>query len=153
MSAMSDYLESGINNFLFRGQPFTPPANISIALTSGVPVDSDNGSTIPEFPTHVMVSGQSVPTGYNRVNYCYPASNGDQKFNYIHGSGMVANSEQIVFPTVLRDLGICSGIVVLDSPVVGSGRMLLYSALDHPRTLFEGDAPKFNANRFKIELS
>lgn len=153
MSAMSDYLESGVNNYLFRGSSFSPPTNISIALTSGVPQSSDTGATIPEFPTHVEVSGEMVPTGYNRVNYATPSQNGATKFNHVYGSGLVRNNEQIVFSTILRDLGPCSGIAVLDSPHVGSGNLLLYSELTHARELFEGDSPKFDANKFEIELS
>ena len=36
MAALSDYLESGVLNWLFRGVSFSAPSNISIALVSGV---------------------------------------------------------------------------------------------------------------------
>ena len=64
MAALSDYLESGLLNFIFRGQSFSAPSNISIALTSGAPLDSHTGSTIPELASGVD-PGNS--TGYSRV--------------------------------------------------------------------------------------
>ena len=70
MTAFSDYLESGLLHHVFRGQDFPKPANVAIALCSGVPRDSDtgvsqyaNGGTLPEIP-----SGNSTgaSTGYGR---------------------------------------------------------------------------------------
>ena len=50
MAALSDYAESGILNLLLRGNTntFAAPSNVSIALCSGVPIDSNTGATIPE---------------------------------------------------------------------------------------------------------
>ena len=45
MAALSDYAESGILNLLLRGNTntFAAPSNVSIALCSGVPIDSNTG--------------------------------------------------------------------------------------------------------------
>ena len=66
MAALSDYLESGLLNFIFRGQSFSAPSNISIALTSGAPLDSHTGSTIPE-----LASG--VDPGHSFLTMAAPA--------------------------------------------------------------------------------
>lgn len=77
MAALSDYLESGILNHLFRGTDFNKPQLISIALTSGVPVDSDDGTTIPEVASGVLKGSSFVSTNYQRINLGDPATGGD----------------------------------------------------------------------------
>ena len=48
MASMSDYLESGVINHIFRNDTFSKPSNISVALLSSLADDSDTGSTINE---------------------------------------------------------------------------------------------------------
>lgn len=79
MAALSDYLESGLLSHIFRNTAFSRPATISIALTSGVPKDSDNGSTILELPTGL----DGTSTNYQRIDLGNPASNGDSVWNNI----------------------------------------------------------------------
>ena len=79
MAALSDYLESGLLSNIFRNTAFSRPGTISIALTSGVPKDSDSGSTIPELPTGI----DGTSTNYNRIDLGSPASNGDSIWNNI----------------------------------------------------------------------
>lgn len=73
MAALSDYLESGILNHIFRGTTFAKPSTIAIALTSGVPKDNDTGSTLPELPSG-SPTGQ---TGYARLNLGDPSTSGN----------------------------------------------------------------------------
>ena len=77
MAALSDYLESGLLSHVFRNTAFTRPTNISIALTAGVPKDSDNGSTIPELPSGTLNGLVVVDTNYRRVSLGDPATNGN----------------------------------------------------------------------------
>lgn len=84
MAALSDYLESGILNYIFRGGSFTKPTEISIALTSGVPKDNDTGLTIPELPSGMDDGGGNfVTTGYSRVNLGNPSSDGNTAWNNV----------------------------------------------------------------------
>lgn len=83
MAALSDYLESGLLSHLFRNSAFSRPANICIALTSGVPVDSDTGSSLPELPSGVQNGLNFVPTNYQRINLGSPATNGDSVWNSV----------------------------------------------------------------------
>lgn len=70
MAALSDYLESGVLNHIFRDSTFSKPSTISIALTSGVATDSQDGSSIPELSqTHDLGS-----TGYARIPLGAPAN-------------------------------------------------------------------------------
>jgi hypothetical protein len=79
MAALSDYLESGVLNHIFRGSDFPKPSSIAIALTSDVATDSQNGSTIPELPT----TNSSISTGYARVDLGDPAADGNNSWNDI----------------------------------------------------------------------
>lgn len=83
MAALSDYLESALLSHLFRGTTFSKPSSIAIALTSGVPKDSDNGSTIPELPSGVAKGATFVSTNYARVNLGVPATTGNSVWNSV----------------------------------------------------------------------
>tara|TARA_B100000085_G_scaffold276036_1_gene294648 strand:- start:473 stop:1156 length:684 start_codon:yes stop_codon:yes gene_type:complete len=79
MAALSDYLESGVLNHIFRGSDFPKPSAIAIALTSDVAKDSQNGSNIPELPT----TNGSISTGYARIDLGSPATSGNSFWNDI----------------------------------------------------------------------
>ena len=81
MAALSDYLESSLLNHVFRNAPFSKPSSIAIALTSGVPLDSDSGSTIPELPSGTARGMNFVTTNYKRINLFNPATSGDSMWN------------------------------------------------------------------------
>lgn len=83
MAALSDYLESGLLNHIFRNTAFPRPSTIAIALTSGVPLDSDTGETIPELASGVRSGFDFVTTNYKRVVLGPPATNGDSTWNPI----------------------------------------------------------------------
>lgn len=83
MAALSDYLESGLLSHIFRGASFLKPSNISIALTSGVPKDSDTGATIPELPSGIFKGNVLVSTNYSRVSLGSPVSTGDMTWNNV----------------------------------------------------------------------
>jgi hypothetical protein len=64
MSALSDYLESGLLHHVFANQPFTMPSSVALALLSNPATDISTGSSISEIPSGV---GSDI-TGYSRVN-------------------------------------------------------------------------------------
>lgn len=78
MTALSDYLESGILTHLFRSGSFSKPSNISIALTSDVAKDNDTGASIPELPTGVLLGSITTSTNYQRKSLGSPS---DSKWN------------------------------------------------------------------------
>lgn len=83
MAALSDYLEASLLNHVFRGTAFSKPLNISIALTSGIPLDSHTGSTIPELPSGVQRGNNFVSTNYQRINLSNPSASGDTVWNNV----------------------------------------------------------------------
>lgn len=153
MTALSDYMESGLLHHVFRGQTFPKPANVAVALCSGVPVDSDTGSTIPELPMTINGSG----TGYSRYNLGEPASSGNAVWEYNlddhnAGSGMIKNASTFIFDTALLDWGWVSGIAIVDSGDYGTGNLLMYAELGKPRVIYQGDSPKFDTSTLQIKF-
>ena len=154
MSALSDYLESGLLHHIFRGQSFPKPSEIAIALTSGVPLDSHTGSTIPELPSGINGSG----TGYARINLGDPSVDGNNVWMYLledhqAGSGIVKNSGAFLFNTALLDWGWVSGIAIVDDSRYGSGNLLMHSPLSNPRIIYMGDTVKFDTSTLQIKFS
>tara|TARA_R110002020_G_scaffold103752_13_gene243177 strand:+ start:13823 stop:14278 length:456 start_codon:yes stop_codon:yes gene_type:complete len=148
MAALSDYLESGLLNHVFRSSTFSKPASIVVALTSGTPLDSQTGTSILEIPSGINGSG----TGYSRIDLG-PPSDVDWTFSeamFNSGSGIIANSGQIIFNTALLDWGYISGIAIVDHADWGSGNLLMHAQLDNPRIIYTGDNAKFDAETLEI---
>jgi len=152
MTALSEYLQSRVQKAFFHGETLTLPSNISIALTSDPAEDHQDGSSIPEIPQSVTVSGTDYDTGYKRINVCTPQINGSDNWSYV-GSGNMQNIKQLVFDVCKENWGAVSGIAILDSPTYGSGNLLFHGTLEYPRTVLKGDAPKFDATVLQICLS
>jgi hypothetical protein len=150
MAALSDYLESGLINHVFREGTFAKPSNISLALTSGIPQDSDTGATLPEIPSGINGSG----TGYARVDLGSPSDTAwtftDARF--MAGSGLIKNSGQLIFNTALLDWGWVSGIAIVDNSSHGSGNLLMHAQLDNPRLIYTGDNAKFDTETLEISF-
>jgi hypothetical protein len=147
-------MQSGLLQHIFRNSSFPKPPLIAIALTSGVPVVSQNGVNIPEMATTINGTG----TGYARLNLGNPSTNGDGSWSYSSedyaaGSGVIRNVSQLAFNTALCDWGWISGIAVLDNSTVGQGNLLYFAQLQNPRTIFMGDGPKFDASIINIKLN
>lgn len=83
MAALSDYLESALLNHIFRSSTFPKPSSIAIALTSGVPLDSDTGNTIPEIASGVAKGSNFVTTNYKRLNLFSPSVSGTSIWNTV----------------------------------------------------------------------
>jgi hypothetical protein len=149
MAALSNYLESGILNHLFRGTGFPIPSNISIALTSQAPQKNQTGATITEVKRYQFGSSGDA-TGYSRMTIS-TSGNGNSKWNFALGSG-IKNVEQIVFPTALKDWGPVSGVAILDSNQYGSGNLLMYSALTNPRNIYVSDTVRYSSEGLEIVL-
>ncbi len=161
MTAFSDYLESGLLHHVFRGQDFPKPTNVAIALCSGVPRDSDtgvsnyaNGGPLPELPSGDS-NGNS--TGYARKDLGDPSVAGDDTWTYDSddhgaGSGLIKNTNTILFGTATQDWGWVSGIAIVDSGDYGTGNMLMYSELSNPRIIYQGDTVKFDLSTLQIKF-
>ena len=104
MSAISDYLETKLLNFIFRQDAtFTKPTNISVALLNTVPKENDDGSTMDEVDEYYPIEGGAdVPTQYARVSLGRPSEVGNTWWNDV---GSDLNSAYVVYTAVGEDAG------------------------------------------------
>lgn len=164
MADLSHYLESGLINHVFRGETFGKPANICIALCSGVPSGFHTGATIPELGA-TYDDGETV-TGYKRIDLNDPALSGNVNWKFdadafeVSG-GVIKNCFSIDWPTSqfrsadveeAYGWGWVSGIAILDSLAIGEGNLLMQAQLDNPREVFGGDTLKFDAEALIIRF-
>tara|TARA_R110000744_G_scaffold26030_1_gene64234 strand:- start:76 stop:519 length:444 start_codon:yes stop_codon:yes gene_type:complete len=147
MSAMSDYLESGVIDHLLRTITFSKPSNISIALLTNHDanwlLDSKTGVTIPELAS---------ANGYARKSLGAPA---DSTWDLPGtGSPTTSNTDAAEFAAAAGgDWGHVSGIAIVDSLTHGAGNVLFHGALTTPREVTDGDTFKFNAGDIDITLA
>jgi len=171
MAALSDYLESGLLHHIFRGETFSKPLNVAIALTSGVPSDANTGvshyqkggtydaTLLPELPSG---DANGNDTGYRRLDLGVPATAGNGKWTYhaddhAAGSGLIKNTDSFLFDAgegsaALVDWGWVSGIAIVDSGEYGTGNLLMHAALDNPRVIYAGDTVKFDVSTLQISF-
>jgi hypothetical protein len=145
MAAMSDYLENKIVDWLLRGQTFTPPATIYVALFTTNDNDANSSA--------VEVSGGS----YARVAVTSSLSNwaGTQGSGTTVASsgtsGTTSNNNTITFPAPTANWGTITGVGIFDASTAGN--LLFYGALSQSKTVNSGDAaPNFPAAALSVQV-
>lgn len=139
----SDYLENKIADHLFRSATWAKPTALWTALFTAAPNDAGGGIEVS--------SG-----GYGRVNLLpsdtnWTATQGGTTGASIGTSGMVTNNVAITFPVPTADWGTCGWFALFDAP--SGGNMLVWDALQAPRTILSGDpAPQFAAGSLQITI-
>lgn len=144
MSAMSDYLENKLIDFLFRGQAFSAPTVLAVGLFTANPADAGGGTE---------VSGGS----YARVNLAPSLANwaGTQAAGSTTAStgtgGSTSNNGAITFPAPTANWGVITGIGIFDATT--GGNLLFWSPLAANKTVNNGDAaPSFAAAALSVQL-
>ena len=145
MSALSDYLENEIIDWLFRGRTFTPPDPKYMALYTAAPGETGGGTE---------VSGGS----YARVSIADGFANwlgtGGETTNVdsTGTGGQTENRNAITFPTPSANWGSVTHMALLDAS--SGGNFLLYGALTAAKTINNGDpAPEFQAGDFTVAFA
>jgi hypothetical protein len=127
MAAISDYYENKIIDHMLRGQAFTPPSTIYLALYTVAPSDSGGGTE---------VSGG----GYQRQPVTLsPAS-----------EGTTSNSADITFPTATSSWGTIVAVGIFDAQT--GGNLLMWANLTQSKTVDSGDTFKINAGDLDISF-
>lgn len=155
MSAMTDFLENKLIDFLFRAQALgitgatagagEGPATLYIALLTTN--TDDDGSPLVE------VSGGS----YARVGVTSSLANwaGTQSAGSTTASsgtgGTTSNNNAITFPAPTANWGSVVGVAIYDAS--SGGNLLAYSALSVAKTVNNGDAaPSFAAGALTFQI-
>lgn len=137
MGALSNYLESGLLNHVFRGVPFSSPSTLYIGLTKSLNSGNLELGTIDE------PSGG----GYSRQGYL--ASSGNWISPYTSGYATATHNLSVIeFPIATASIGDVSGIFIADAST--SGNILFYGALSYPRNIREGDQFVFSSGSLRI---
>lgn len=138
MAEFSDYLEQKLLDHVFNKVTFTPPTTIYVALYTSDPTDADTGTE---------VSGGS----YARV-LVYENGGGTPDWNLavVDGIGyMVANSDEVVFPTATASWGTVTHAGLCDA--LSGGNLLMHTLLDVPKLVESADTFRFPAGDVKMK--
>jgi len=132
MSAMSDYLEQKLLDYLMNGVAFSTPQKW-IALYTAAPGEAGGGTE---------VSGGSYAR--QRV-YDNGGGTPDWSLATTEGGGgyVVDNSDDITYPTASAPWGTVTDVAILDA--VSAGNFLLYGSLATPKPVGTSDVFKFQA--------
>ncbi len=143
MSAMSDYLENKIIDWLLRGQTFTPPATVYVGLLTAAPSDAGGGTE---------VSGGSyarVAVASSLANWAGSQSAGSTTAS-TGTSGTTSNNAAVTFPAPTANWGTVTHFGVYDAS--SAGNLLFYAALTTSKTINNGDAaPSFAAGALTFQ--
>jgi len=128
MGAKTDYLEDQLTAHLFGDTTYTPPSTYYVALFTAAPGETGGGTE---------VSGG----GYARVGVPRGTANWNMPTG---GNATVTNAAAITFPAPTADWGQVTHWGIFDAATAGN--LLIYAALDTPKTINNGDpAPSFAA--------
>jgi hypothetical protein len=142
--AMSDYLENKLVDTLLRGQSFTMPTTVYVALATSSGSDSACGTE---------VSGGSyarVSVSSSLANWAGTQSSGSTTASSGTG-GTTSNNGAITFPSPTANWGTVVEWCVFDAST--SGNLLFRAALTVNKTINNGDAaPSFAAGALTFQI-
>lgn len=140
MGVMSDYLEAGVVNHLFRTSTFSKPSVLAICLCTSSPVDTDTGATIPEVAN--TGSYARVEVNPSNANWSDPTT-----------TGQTSNVSDITFTTATGPwTAPITHIAICDSSTYGAGNLLWYGQLATSKTVTSGDVFKITAGNLVVTV-
>lgn len=144
MAGMSDYLENKLIDFVLRGQSFTPPATLYVALCTATPSDSDTGSTITE------VSGGNYARQALTSNTTNWYTTNGNNVNASSGTGGTSGNATTINWSSVTWSGTVTAIALCDAS--SGGNMLFYTALAASKTVASGDSVSFATNALTVQI-
>lgn len=129
---MSNYLAAKLLNGVFRGQSYTFPTTVYVALYTSDPTKNDTGQEV-------------TGGGYVRTAVVFGApvlENGKQ---------VIRNSADVVFPVAETDWGTVTHVGIRDAAT--GGNLLYFGALNVPRTILSGDRMRFLTGAIELTMS
>jgi hypothetical protein len=139
MANMHNYLEEKLLNYIFRGQNFTRPTTLWIALCEDEIEDDTEMADLPE------VEG----TGYERKSIsCATTAWADPA----SGDGITSNSEEIKWENVQWEATIKSIAICDAGPARKTGNILFWGDLTKEKVVTQDDSISFAANSLSIQI-
>lgn len=138
MGALSNYLESGILNHIFRGNRITNWTDLYIGLVSAYSAESlEDG-----------ISSELSGGGYERVKF--KVDTGNWTAPYASGQATaIHNVSGISFPVATADIGNVAGVVVCTAQAPG-GDLLFHGPLTNSRNLTKDSQFIFPSGTLKV---
>lgn len=140
MSALSNYLESGLLNHMFRAVSYTAPSPLYIGLTQSFNSGNLEANVVDE-PSTGGYARQSYTS--NTTNWIAPYASGSATATH--------NNISIEFPVATVDIGNISGVFIADASTAGN--VLFYGALSSSRNIRSGDQFVFSSGSLKITFN
>ena len=137
MSAMSNYLEDALVNFVLRNNPDTfasPGTTVYVGLIEYYDAAVVEAGTLTQ-----EVTGN----GYTRIQVT--------AWDDPSGGGATQNTGAITFPTATGDWNGISGVIISDHATAGN--VLLHGSLTTARDVKNGDVFKFNAGDLDVTFA
>lgn len=144
MAAMSDYLENKLIDQIFRGQAFSFPATLHVALFTANPSDTGGGTEV------TGGSYARVSVAASLANWAGTQSAGSTTASSGTG-GTTSNNNAITFPAPTANWGTITGFGIFDAS--SAGNLLFWGSLSASKTVNNGDAaPAFSAAALSIQI-
>lgn len=134
--SLANYAEKKVNDKLFGGIDFTPPATYYLALATSAPTEA--GSF-----TEANYGGYArVALANNKTNFTNAADDGD---------ATISNAVEVRFPTATSGTNTITYVVLTDA--VSGGNVWGYAPLTTSKTYTTGDRPVFEVGKlaFKVD--
>lgn len=139
MGALTNYLESGLINHVFRGSAYSAPSTLYIGLVKNFVSESIESGVLDE-PTTGNYSRQAYAS--NSVNWIAP---------YVSGTALMThNTSAIEFSVATANIGDVSGVFISDN--ASSGNVLFYGQLSSSRNIRSGDQFVFSSGSLKVSF-
>lgn len=130
-----DNFKNHILDAYFGGVTYAPSGTLYVALSTGIPTDSNGGGFL-----------EPVGAAYARSSVT------NTKSNWTTASGgALENSTTITFPTATGSWGTISYFGVYDA--LTNGNLLGSGILSPSRAITSGDTPSFQSGSFDISLN
>jgi hypothetical protein len=136
MGALTNFAESGLLNYLFRGGTFAKPSELYVGLL---------GAFDPDEMEKGNISSEITGGGYQRVKF--PCNEESWKAPYSTGTAMmVHNQSGILFPVATSAQGFVSGVFLINNGT----DVLFYGALTTVKNIRVDDQFTFASGALKI---
>lgn len=143
MTALTNYIENQLIDFLFRGQPLTAPTNVWVALFTVAPTDAGGGTEVSggSYARVEVPCSLAAWAGTQAPGSTAPS---------IGSNGTTSNNADLTFPTPTALWGTVVAVAVFDA--ASAGNMLFHGPLAAPLTVNVGNVLRFPAGSLSIQI-
>jgi hypothetical protein len=135
MATLSNYIENKVIDWLFRGQSYSPPATLYVALFTATPSAAGGGTEVSGGSyARVAITSSLANWAGTQGATTTVASSGT--------SGLTSNNGVVTFPGPTAGWGTITSVGIFDAST--SGNLICFGNLSANKTISSGDpAPLF----------